>query len=81
MFFQAKSVSLKIAVIAFLAISIACQVKDIDAFVCLKRAFIGALAAYIICTTIIKAVNSLLLSAMINKQLEEQIGDRNDDKN
>ena len=72
---------MKTAVLTFLAVSLICQLKQIDALVCLKRAFLGSIAAYVICTLVIKTVNALLFSAIINKQVEKQINKKNGGKN
>ena len=81
MFFESKSLAMKTAVLTFLAVSLICQLKQIDALVCLKRAFLGSIAAYVICTLVIKTVNALLFSAIINKQVEKQINKKNGGKN
>lgn len=80
MIFEAKSLARKLAILTFLGISLVCQFRQIDAFVCLKRAFLGSLAAYIICSLIVKTVNALVFNAIINKQLQQQAGRENDDK-
>lgn len=80
MFFEPKSLAMKIAVLTFLAVSLICQIKQIDAIICLERALLGSIAAYIICTLIIKTVNALLLNAVINKQMQEQLNKENDNK-
>lgn len=72
---------MKAAVLAFLAVSLACQISGIDALVCLTRALLGSIAVYIIITLVIKIVNTLLFNAIINKQLEEHIKKQNGDKN
>jgi hypothetical protein len=80
MFFESKSLARKLAVLTFLGVSLVCQFKQVDAFVCLKRAILGSFAAYVICTLIVKTVNALVFNAIINKQLREQTGRGNDDK-
>ena len=81
MFIKSKSLAIKSAVLAFLAVSLICQFSQIDAIVCLKRAMLGSIAIYIIITLVIKIVNALLFNAVINKQFDEQIKKQNDDKN
>ena len=81
MFIKSKSLAIKSAVLAFLAISMVCQLSQIDAIVCLTRAMLGSIAVYIIVTLVIKIVNTLLFNAIINKQLEEHIRKQNGDKN
>lgn len=81
MFIKSKSLAMKAAVLAFLAVSIICQLSQMDAVVCLKRAFLGSIAIYVIITLVIKTVNALLFNAIINKQLDEQIKEQNGDKN
>jgi hypothetical protein len=81
MFIKSKSIAIKSAVLAFLAVSLICQFSQIDAAVCLTRALLGSIAVYIIITLVIKTVNTLLFNAIINKQLEEHIKKQNADKN
>ncbi|MHB0946423.1 MAG: hypothetical protein ACYC3B_04580 [Sedimentisphaerales bacterium] len=81
MFVKSKSIAIKAAVLAFLAVSLVCQISQIDALVCLTRALLGSIAVYIIITLVIKIVNALLFNAIINKQLEEHIKKQNGDKN
>jgi hypothetical protein len=81
MFIKSKSLAMKAAVLAFLAVSLVCQLSRIDALVCLERAILGSIAVYIIITLVIKTVNALLFNAIINKQLEDHIKKQNGDKN
>ncbi|MFA6177172.1 MAG: hypothetical protein WC765_11400 [Phycisphaerae bacterium] len=81
MFVKSKSIAVKAAVLAFLAVSLVCQISGIDAIVCLTRALLGSIAVYVIITLVIKIVNALLFNAIINKQLEEHIKKQNGDKN
>ena len=81
MFIKAKSIAFKAAIVTFLVLSIVCQLRNIDAIICLKRAMLGSIAAYIICKIMVKALNSLLLNAVINKRLSEEMKNRNADQN
>jgi len=68
-------------VIAFFGISIAGSICGLPPFTCCKRALAGVVLAYIAATFAVKAINAILINAMIakhlNRQKEKNIGRAN----
>jgi len=69
-----KSISISIAVISFFLISFVGWFVGLDPFVCCKRAFVGALMAYVAAAIVVKIINSILVSALVKYQIEQQTG-------
>lgn len=69
---QNRPAAIKISVLAFFLVAITGQCYGISPFCCCKRAMFAAIAAYIVTTLFIKAVNSILLNAMIDKEVDKQ---------
>ena len=76
-----RSIALSVAVIAFFGISIAGSICGLPQFTCCKRALAGVVLAYIAATFAVKAINAILINAMIakhlNRQKEKNIGRAN----
>ncbi|UCF43116.1 MAG: hypothetical protein JSV99_11145 [Planctomycetota bacterium] len=73
-----RSIAVSAAVIAFFGIGIAGSISGLPPFTCCKRALAGAVLAYIAATFAVKAINAILINAMIknhiNRQKEKNIG-------
>jgi hypothetical protein len=67
-----KSIAVSIAVICFFVLSIIGGVCGLSPFVCCKRALIGAILAYIAGRLAVRAINAILVDAMIANQLNRQ---------
>jgi hypothetical protein len=67
-----RSIAVSAAVIAFFGISIAGSICGLPPFTCCKRAVAGAAAAYMAATLAVKAINAILINAMIKNQLNRQ---------
>jgi hypothetical protein len=67
-----RSVAVSIAVICFFILSLVGWVSGLSPFVCCKRALIGAALAYIAGGWAVKAINAILVSAMITNQMDRQ---------
>ena len=67
-----RSIAVSIAVICFFVMSLIGWASGLMPFVCCKRALIGAVLAYIAGGWAVKAINSVLVSAMIANQMNEQ---------
>jgi hypothetical protein len=63
-----------IAVICFFGLSIVGWISGISPFTCCKRALLGAVLAYIAAALAVKAINAILISAMITNQMDQQEG-------
>ncbi|MCK5225764.1 MAG: hypothetical protein KAQ89_03515 [Planctomycetes bacterium] len=69
---QNRAISGSIAVMCFFAVAIIGWLNQISPFTCCKRAVTAAIIAYAISTLAVKAVNYILIDAMINNQMNQQ---------
>lgn len=67
-----RSIAVSAAVVAFFAVAIAGSICGLPPFTCCKRALIGAVLAYIAATLAVRAINAILISAMITKQINRE---------
>ncbi len=67
-----RLIATRIAVICFFGISLVGWVSGLSPFTCCKRALAGTALAYISVTLAVKAVNAILMNAMITKQMNRQ---------
>ena len=75
-----KSIAVSIAVTCFFGVSLIGWISGLSPFTCCKRAIVGAVLSYIAGTWAVKAVNAILISAIVtnemNQQEEKDSGDR-----
>ena len=74
---HAKSIAVSIAVICFFAVAIIGLISGLSPFTCCKRALVGAAAAYIAGAWAVKAINAILINAMISSRIKQQKEDEN----
>jgi hypothetical protein len=67
-----RSIAVSVAVICFFVLSIIGGVCGLSPFVCCKRALIGAILAYIAGGWAVRAINAILVDAMIANQVNQQ---------
>jgi hypothetical protein len=67
-----RSIAVSIAVIFFFGLSLVGCISGLPPFTCCKRAIVGAALAYIAATWAVKAINSILINAMITSQINQQ---------
>jgi hypothetical protein len=67
-----RPIAVSIAVICFFGLSLIGWFSDLLPFVCCKRAVIGTLLAYIAGVWIVKAINAILISAMVTEEMKLQ---------
>jgi hypothetical protein len=72
-----KSISISAAVICFFVIAIVGWFSDVSPFTCCKRAIGAAVVAYIATSLAVKAVNAVLIDAMVDNQMKQQKGNAN----
>ncbi len=75
-----RSVAVSIAVTCFFGVSIIGWISGLSPFTCCKRAFIGGVIAYIAGIWVVKAVNAILISAMVTNQMSQQKEKDSDDR-
>jgi hypothetical protein len=66
---NARYIGVSVAVICFFGLSFISWFSGLSTFVCCKRAFTGALIAYIVVTLSVNTVNTILTNAMIMSRL------------
>ena len=69
-----RPIAVSIAVICFFALSLIGWVSGLSPFTCCKRALTGAAIAYIAAALAVKAINAILMHAMITKQINQRKG-------
>ena len=67
-----KSIAVSIAVICFFGLSLIGWISGLSPFICCKRALVGAVLAYIAGVLAVRAINAILISAMITNQMNQQ---------
>ncbi len=67
-----KSIAVSIAVICFFGLSLIGWISGLSPFICCKRALVGAALAYIAGAWAVRAINAILISAMITNQMNQQ---------
>jgi hypothetical protein len=76
-----RSTAVSIAVVCFFGIAIIGLISGLSSFTCCKRAIAGSVVAYIATALAVKAINAILINAMItdqiNKQKEKESGGKN----
>jgi hypothetical protein len=73
-----RSIAVKIAVMSFFSLSIIGWFSGLSPSTCCKRALTGTFIAYIAAGLCVKAINAILISAMITKQMNQQRVKKND---
>ena len=76
-----RSISLSAAVLCFFTVSLIGWVSGFSPFTCCKRALIAAFVVYVIAALAVKAINAILINAMVNSQMnqrEEKTSDNGD---
>jgi hypothetical protein len=72
MLLHTRSIAVNIAVACFFILSLVGWASGLTPFVCCKRAMIGAVLAYIAGALAVKAINAVLMHAMITNQINQQ---------
>ena len=67
-----RSIAVVTAVICFFAISFIGWLNGLSSAVCCKRALIGSVLAYIAALWTVRAINAILLNAIITNQMQKE---------
>lgn len=67
-----RSIAVSIAVICFFGLSLISWGSGLSPFICCKRALVGAVLAYVAAAGATKAINAILINAMIKSQINQQ---------
>ena len=76
-----RSIAVSFAVICFFAVGFAARLSGLTPFTCSKRALAAALLGYIAAALAAKAVNAILISAMVENKMRQQKGQNSGDEN
>lgn len=78
MLLPGRPIAISIAVVFFFGLSWIGWAKGFPLFTCGKRALIGAIVIYVIVSLSIRAINSILISAIITKHINRKEGKDSD---
>lgn len=78
---NARSISVSVAVICFFGIAVISWINGLSSFACCKRALAATIIMYIVTSLAVKVINAILISAMINYQMNQQKEAANDSGN
>jgi hypothetical protein len=67
-----RSIAVSAAVVCFFVVCLIGWVSDLSPFTCCKRSLIGAIVVYIAAAMAVKAINAILINAMIKSQMSQQ---------
>jgi len=67
-----RSISVSAAVVSFFAVCLIGWVSGLSPFTCCKRALTAAFVVYVLAALAVKAINTILINAMINSQMNQQ---------
>ena len=74
-----RTIAVSVAVICFFGLSFIGWVSKLSPFICCKRAVTGATLAYIAVVYAVKAINAIVINAMITQQMNQQKEKNSDD--
>jgi len=66
-----RSIAVSVSVLSFFALSFIGWLSGLSTYVCCKRAIAGALIVYVVGSVAVKAVNAVLIDAMIESSREK----------
>jgi hypothetical protein len=67
-----RQIAVSFAVISFFGIAFVAWFSGLAPFACSKRAITGALIAYLAAALAIKLINAILISAMVENEMQQQ---------
>lgn len=67
-----RSIAVSIAVICFFVISLVGWITGLSPFTCCKRALAAAAITYLAAALAVKAINAILINAMIKNRMNQQ---------
>jgi len=77
---NSRPISVSFAVICFFGIAAIGWINGLSPFTCCKRAVLGALFAYAAAGLIVKAINAILINAIITNHINKQKASESDGK-
>jgi len=74
MLLHTRPIAISVAVVCFFGLSFVCWYYGHPPATCCRRAFIGAVLAYIVTALVVKAISAILTSALISDYLDRLKG-------
>lgn len=71
MLLQTRPIAFTTAVVAFFLLGLVGSVVSLTPYTCCKRALLGAVAAYVVASVAMRAVNAIVTQAMIASQMSK----------
>lgn len=76
-----RSIALNVCVVCFFGLSLMGSISGLSPFTCCKRAVVGAVLSYIVTALATKAINAILLSAMLAEKIRRNKEKDSDEAN
>lgn len=67
-----RSIAVSTAVVCFFVVCLIGGISGLSPFTCCKRALIGAIVVYVAAALAVKAINAILINAMIKSQMSQR---------
>jgi len=67
-----RSIAVNIAAVCFFGIAVIGSFSGLSPFTCCQRALAGSVVAYVVTVLAVKAINAILMDAMIKYQINKQ---------
>ncbi len=68
---QVRAIAISVAVIFFFTVSLIGWISGLAPFTCCKRALTGAVVAYVVAVLAVRAINAILVNAMLKNQMNQ----------
>lgn len=76
-----RHIAANFAVITFFVLGFVCWISGLSPFTCCKRAGGGAAIAFVAAVIAAKAINAIIINALINSKINKQKEDAGDNTN
>jgi hypothetical protein len=79
MLLQTRSLAVSTAVLCFFVLGIVGSLSGLSPYTCCRRAVLGATLVYLVTAVAVRAINAILMGAMISDRIrKEHAGDNKD---
>ena len=78
---HARSIAMSTAVLCFFTVSLIGWASGLSPFTCCKRAVTAAFVVYVVAALAVKAINIILINAIIKSKMDQQKGKASDGRN
>jgi type III secretory pathway component EscU len=70
--FNVRSIAASVAVTCFFSVAIIGWISGLSSFTCCKRAIAGAVFGYVVGVLVVKIINAIVISAMVDSYVNKQ---------